>query len=204
VHTAIDDDETPVEAGNMKKLLCALNRIAHDVDERGVPLIQTNEGIQGWLHLIGYGLIVLPLGLFYVLLLLRESLKHKESLDIVLLCVLPVVLILAAAGFWCFRAFLKIRKLWTTSKTCAELGISSEELQRIAEVGKILPRYNMDGEDYYDPVDFKDRATLLRASVPPTDPSATLLRPAVHAEIPSEQLLRAASVDITNDGSPFS
>jgi hypothetical protein len=67
------------------------------------------------------------------------------------------------------------------------------DFQKTMEARGIKPRYNINGQDYYDPQELGDVATLLRASQQPIATSETLLRPTAHTMTPSEQLLRIVS-----------
>ena len=61
----------------------------------------------------------------------------------------------------------------------------------------IKPRYNINGEDFYDIKDFGDAAVLLRASIAPAAEPETLLRPAAGTATPAENLLRPSAAPQT-------
>ena len=85
----------------------------------------------------------------------------------------------------------KIKKLTDARSISSRFGIDAEALTNFAKKQGIKPRYNINGEDFYDLKDFGDAATLLRASVAPAAESETLLRPAASGNVtPAEHLLR--------------
>ncbi len=84
-------------------------------------------------------------------------------------------------------------------------------LTALARERAAKPRYNINGRDCYNPADFGDVTTLLRAATPPTSSDRVLLRAANgHDEAAPETLLRAApsilqlSMPTTQDVESFS
>lgn len=164
-------------------------RVSYDLhlmgkDKRGVPVVRANADVPR-LSLaygpIGCGLITalfiapsLPMllryGFFWVVALLLMS------------CAL-----LLGFGVWAFRLRRKLMHLAGEDQLAERFGCDSERLRSVAEQQGILPRYNVNGRDYYEPADFGDAATLLRPAH-----NADLLRPAAAGESKAENLLRAS------------
>lgn len=163
-------------------------------DERGVPKVETGVSNLAQLPLAGLIFLLFAIGCVVapriMMQYMKENPKRLFSGMITPLMLLLVPLLLSFTA-WCFRFYFRSRKWWSTQKTCGQLGISATELQRLIETHSIQPQYHIDGQDYYDPSDFRDMATLLRASSQPAATPETLLRPACTTETPSEQLLRA-------------
>lgn len=177
----------------LKLLFC----IEDKRDERGVPTTKTGVGSPSQFLLVGLLILSLPIiGTAITLLLSRGMSDHQRSLWISQMGMMTVGLALPglSGGFYFIRLFRQSRKWWSVEKSCSKLGIPQEDLMRFVSERNIRPRYNIDGKDYYDPADFKDAVTLLRAAQQPTSPD-TLLRPATNAQTPPEQLLRPARHD---------
>ena len=88
----------------------------------------------------------------------------------------------------------RIKKLSGAVSIGSRFGVDAERLTTFAEEQGIKPRYNINGEDFYDLKDFGDAAVLLRASVAPAAERETLLRPAAGSATPAENLLRPSAM----------
>lgn len=87
----------------------------------------------------------------------------------------------------------RIKKLNNADSISSRFGVEAERLTTFAEEQGIKPRYNINGEDFYDIKDFGDAAVLLRASVAPAAEPETLLRPAAGTVTDAENLLRPSN-----------
>ena len=87
----------------------------------------------------------------------------------------------------------KTKKLTNADAISSRFGVEAERLTTFAEKQGIKPRYNINGEDFYDLKDFGDAAVLLRASVAPAAQPETLLRPAAGTPPQIENLLRPSA-----------
>jgi hypothetical protein len=93
----------------------------------------------------------------------------------------------------------QLPRLASMQNLCTQLNVDGATLQRVAEEQGIKPRYNINGQDFYEITDFGDAATLLRASSASVSQRETWLRPAAQTETPPELLLRASDTKPPND-----
>ena len=100
-------------------------------------------------------------------------------------------------GTWLLVRSIKRRgeivRLCPADSLAASFGTDPETLERIAAERGIKPHYNINGADFYDPSDFGEAATPLRATAAPE--AQTLLHPATAAQTEPELLLRAEPDD---------
>jgi hypothetical protein len=121
------------------------------------------------------------------------SVKHNPRSLIPVLILLPSFLLSLYSIWWRYGLRRRLTQLLPADRVCVQIGMEELDFQKTMEARGIKPRYNINGQDYYDPQELGDVATLLRASQQPIATSETLLRPTAHTMTPSEQLLRIVS-----------
>jgi hypothetical protein len=97
----------------------------------------------------------------------------------------------ALTGWWLRRQYYYIHGMVDEDDAARWLGVDKAELNQIVEERGIRPKYNINGEDFYDRRDFGDVATLLRASAPSVEKQQSLLRAAGNVQAQPDTLLRA-------------
>jgi hypothetical protein len=157
-------------------------------DERGVPTTQI-EKKSIILDRCTVGL--LSIGLLSAIIDPSVN-RNPRSLIIPLILLLSFLLSFYSI-WWRYGLRKRLKQLVSADRVCVQIGIGETDFQKTMEARGIKPRYNVNGQDYYDPEELGDVATLLRASQQPNITPETLLRPAAKADTPQEQLLRVVS-----------
>jgi hypothetical protein len=101
--------------------------------------------------------------------------------------------IFTSIGQWALGMRRHILRLKPAEEVAAQHGVDAATLRELAEQRNIKPRMILNDQPYYDPTEFVDALSLLRAgSAPPTDP-ASLLHPVTGStENRGDELLRAS------------
>jgi len=87
-------------------------------------------------------------------------------------------------------------KLKAVDLVAEQWGVSSDDVQRMADAKRIMPQVNINGTDYYNPGDFGDMTTLLQ---PASAPSKEVLLQPVSATTTNEELLLRSSASSGTD-----
>ena len=100
--------------------------------------------------------------------------------------------VFTSIGQWALSMRRHILRLVRAEDVSAKYGVEAKELQELTLQRNIRPHIILNDEPYYDPTEFVDALSLLRASSAQQISPATLLRPASGAlESQSDDLLRA-------------
>ena len=100
--------------------------------------------------------------------------------------------VFTSIGQWALAMHRHIMRLQRADEVSAKLGIDEATLRGLAAQRNIQPRIILNDQPYYDPTEFVDALSLLRASSAQHAGPAALLRPVAGAlESQSEDLLRA-------------
>ncbi|HZP85115.1 MAG TPA: hypothetical protein VFB21_25995 [Chthonomonadaceae bacterium] len=163
----------------------------HGKDIRGVPVCSgTSDAPPIWLPIL---LVFLVPAVGTILLL-----DQHEPLVFRAFLILPVgYIVFGGIRYWRLRR--QLPRLSSMQNLCTQLNVDGATLQRVAEEQGLKPRYNINGQDFYEITDFGDATTLLRASSASINQRETLLRPAAQTEMPPELLLRASDTKPQND-----
>ena len=159
------------------------------MDERGVPLLSGREAIPSAKGIavplvLGIATVVAAAVLVAWISLLFGASRPASGVGGIVGGVMPVFIMTAGRKY---RLRRDVLRLTPAAKLAARFGTDSLTLERLASERSILPRYNVNGTDYYDPDDFGDAAILLR----PASVAEDLLRPVVGCAGATENLLRS-------------
>ena len=106
------------------------------------------------------------------------------------------VLTYSGIQMWILRR--QLLRLRAADTVAAQLGLTDTQLQEMTRERSILPRYNVNGRDFYDLKDFGDAGTLLRGATAPGTPPEILLRAAENKNETEPQMLLRATVGEVN------
>ena len=108
-------------------------------------------------------------------------------------------IVFTAIGAWSLAMYRFVKRLRPADEVRSTLGLDAVQLKQLAEQRNIKPRILLNDEPYYDPSDFTDALSLLRASSAVRADTEALLR-AVNgpAHAPSDELLRAEREEAPN------
>lgn len=99
----------------------------------------------------------------------------------------------AAIGQWALAMRRHVLRLKPAEEVSAELGVDAAALRELAEQRSIKPRIILNDKPYYDPTEFVDALSLLRASsARQADPGSLLHAAAGPQSTPSGDLLTTA------------
>lgn len=177
------------------------------VDKFGVQFGPGRSGSKGKVEVNAMGasplLVSVPfmaagLYLLYQLIGIVASLRFNNLLGTLFEIFVVGVLGISFAGAGIAAAYtgLKLPRTVNSKNLAKLMGVSEEELSKLAEDRGVDVRYIVNGEDYYRAEDF-DEASLLRSGVRIDSPSE-LLRAARTAQstTPSSQLLRGSGPEL--------
>ena len=157
------------------------------VVQEGIPAAQPT-----WYALLflGFGISSLSMACFELL----NTLKYDVWNLYLFLYFLLFGVACTASGLRILYMRVDLRRTSPSEDLSQKLGVSETELGQMVEAQGIVPRYNINGRDFYRVEDF-DVSSLLRAATAPL-PTAELLRAATYSPTPSELLVRSSSAPV--------